>query len=195
MGNSIRNLDWHRHSLWYGADVTSWLSQQGKIILKKEIDECILICVRPFAIPWTVACQASLSMEFSREEYWSELPFPSLADLPNPGTEPVSPASPELAGGFFITVPPEINIHVSINTYKCIWKYVNLEISRNRNISVCSYQCCVNIKHDFIPGSPTLVHYHLDTSGLVPLLMCTFHNEKSGFPPSVFSLLNCLILV
>ena len=42
--------------------------------------------------PWTVACQASLSMGFSRQEYWSGLPFPSLGDLPNPGIEPESPA-------------------------------------------------------------------------------------------------------
>ena len=44
------------------------------------------------AIPWTVACQAPLSMEFSRQEYWSGLPFPSLGDLPDPGIEPRSPA-------------------------------------------------------------------------------------------------------
>ena len=43
-------------------------------------------------IPWTVACQASLSKRFSRQEYWSGLPFPSPGDLPNPGIEPVSPA-------------------------------------------------------------------------------------------------------
>ena len=41
--------------------------------------------------PRTVACQAPLSMEFSRQEYWSGLPFPSLADLPNLGIKPVSP--------------------------------------------------------------------------------------------------------
>ena len=42
--------------------------------------------------PWAVACQAPLSMEFSRQEYWSGLPFPSPGDLPNPGIEPRSPA-------------------------------------------------------------------------------------------------------
>ena len=41
---------------------------------------------------WTVAHQAPLSMEFSRQEYWSGLPFPSPGDLPNPGIEPMSPA-------------------------------------------------------------------------------------------------------
>ena len=45
-----------------------------------------------FATPWTVACQALLSMGFSRQEYWSGLPFPSPGDLPDSGIEPGSPA-------------------------------------------------------------------------------------------------------
>ena len=44
-----------------------------------------------FVTPWTVAYQASLSMGFSTQEYWSGLPFPSPGDLPNPGIEPRSP--------------------------------------------------------------------------------------------------------
>ena len=48
--------------------------------------------VRLFATPWTVAYQAPLSMGFSRQEYWSGLPFPSPGDLPDPGIEPWSPA-------------------------------------------------------------------------------------------------------
>ena len=51
-----------------------------------------LSCVWLFATPWTVAHQAPLSMEFSRQEYWSGLPFPSPGYLPNPGIEPGSPA-------------------------------------------------------------------------------------------------------
>ena len=59
-----------------------------------------------FATLWTVAHQAPLSMGFSRQEYWSELPYPPIGDLPNPGIEPVSPASPiYIAGGFFTTEP------------------------------------------------------------------------------------------
>ena len=45
--------------------------------------------------PWTVAHQASLSMEFSRQEYRSGLPFPPPGDLPDPGIKPVSPVAPE----------------------------------------------------------------------------------------------------
>ena len=47
--------------------------------------------VRLFATPWNVAYQAPPSMEFSRQEYWSGLPFPSPGDLPHPGIEPGSP--------------------------------------------------------------------------------------------------------
>ena len=55
------------------------------------------------ATPWTVALQGPLSVEFSRQEYWSELPFPSPVDLPNPG---IKPASPALASRFFTTESP-----------------------------------------------------------------------------------------
>ena len=54
-----------------------------------------------FATLWTVARQAPLTMVFSRQEYWSGLPFPPPEDLPDPGIKPVSPASLALAGGFF----------------------------------------------------------------------------------------------
>ena len=53
------------------------------------------------ATSWTVVSQASLSMEFSRQEYWSGLPFPSLGNLPNPGIEPISPLSPVSLGRIF----------------------------------------------------------------------------------------------
>ena len=52
----------------------------------------LLSCVRLYGTPWTEAYQAPLSMGFSRQEYWSGLPFPSPEDLPNPGIEPGSPA-------------------------------------------------------------------------------------------------------
>ena len=57
-------------------------------------EECVKLLSRVwlFAIPWTVAYKAPLSMEFSRQEYWSGVPFPSPGDLPDPGIEPGSPA-------------------------------------------------------------------------------------------------------
>ena len=63
------------------------------LILLKEVKVKSLSCVRLFATPWTVALQAPLSMGFSRQEYWSELPFPPPGDLPDPRIEPVSPAT------------------------------------------------------------------------------------------------------
>ena len=54
--------------------------------------------VQLFETPWTVAHEAPLSMGFSRQEYWSGLPFPPPGDLPDPRIELVSPASPEVEG-------------------------------------------------------------------------------------------------
>ena len=62
--------------------------------LQKHV--CSVVSVRLFATPWTAARQAPLSMGFSRQEYWSRLPFPPAGDLHNPDIEPVSPASPAL---------------------------------------------------------------------------------------------------
>ena len=56
--------------------------------------------------PWILACQAPPSMEFFRQEYCSELPFPTPGNLLDPGIEPMSLASPALTGGFFTTEPP-----------------------------------------------------------------------------------------
>ena len=66
----------------------------------------VLSCLRLFATPWTAVHQAPLSMEFSRQEYWSKLPFPTLGDLPDPGIKLVSLPTPVLAGQFFTTEPP-----------------------------------------------------------------------------------------
>ena len=86
-------------------------------------------CSRIRATPWTVAHQAPLSMEFSRQEYWSGLPFPSPEDLPDPGIEP---GSPILQADALTSQPPGktslrkkniyilicIFIHISIYLYK-----------------------------------------------------------------------------
>ena len=59
--------------------------------------------VSPSGTPWTVACQVPLSMEFSRQEHSSELPFPSLGDLPDPG---IKPGSPSLQADSLPSEPP-----------------------------------------------------------------------------------------
>ena len=73
-----------------------------KIVSESEYQS--LSRVRLLVIPWTVAHQAPLSMEFSRQEFWSGLPFPSPGDLPYPGTEPMSPV---LQADSLSSEPPE----------------------------------------------------------------------------------------
>ena len=69
--------------------------------------------------PWTVAHQAALSMGFSRQEYWSGLPFSSPGNLPDPGREPTPPV---LAGGFFTSEPPGKPINVA-KKYKIAFNF------------------------------------------------------------------------
>ena len=86
-----------------------------------------------FATSWTVAHQASQSMGFSRQEYWSGLPFLPPGDLPDAETEPVSPVSLALASRYFTMEPPgkpviymfmHVHVYVYINT--CIHLFVHL---------------------------------------------------------------------
>ena len=69
----------------------------------------MLSCVQLFATPWTITCQALLSLELSRQEYWSGLPFPPPGNLPHSEMEPVSLAYPALTGGFFTPAVPGTN--------------------------------------------------------------------------------------
>ena len=79
-----------------------------------------------FQPPWTVAPKAPLSMEFSRQEYWSGLPFPSLGDLPDPGIEPrspvlqvdSSPSEPTGVSGQVHTSSHQVRLRVSLQTHQ-----------------------------------------------------------------------------
>ena len=66
----------------------------------------VLSQVQLSVIPWMIACQAALFMEFSRQEYWSGLLCPTSGHLPDLRIEPASLASPAMAGRFFTTLPP-----------------------------------------------------------------------------------------
>ena len=87
---------------------------------------CMLSCVWLLATSGTVAHQTPLSMGFSRQEYWSGLPFPTPGDLPNPGTEPSSPASPALAGRFFTPAPPGRPVFSQVGDNKYETWFLNL---------------------------------------------------------------------
>ena len=69
----------------------------------KKVKVKLLSHVRLFVTPWTVACQAPLSMGFSRQEYWNELPFPSLGNLPDSGVKSRCTA---LQADFLLSKPP-----------------------------------------------------------------------------------------
>ena len=75
--------------------------QQATVQWDAKVKVKLLSCAQLFATLWTVDCQAPLSIEFSRQEYWSGLPFPTPGDLPNPGIESTSLMSPALACRFF----------------------------------------------------------------------------------------------
>ena len=95
-------LHFHRHSLSSG--LCHLLCQQSQSLSIRSSHAHMLSCfihVWLFATPWTVAHQAPLSMGFSRQEYWSGLPFPPPGDLPKPGIEPAPLMSSALAGRFF----------------------------------------------------------------------------------------------
>ena len=85
MGSQRVRHNWtHMHTYIYTHIYIIW--RKSKVKVKS------LSCVLLFVTPWTGAYQASPSMGFSRQEYWSGLPFPSPGDLPNPGIKPGSPA-------------------------------------------------------------------------------------------------------
>ena len=90
---------------------------------------CVLSRVQLFATPWTVVCQASLSMGLLRQEYGSGLLFPPSGDLSHPGIKPTSLVSPASTGGFFTTEPP--GKPPGLNT---LYKNVERPIFRRMNL-------------------------------------------------------------
>ena len=80
--------------------------------------------VQLFAVSWTVVCQAPLSMEFSRQQYWSGVTFPPPGDLPNPGIALVSPA---LAADSLPLAPPGKPLYLL--TYIFLFIYTSIKLS------------------------------------------------------------------
>ena len=95
--------------------------------------------VQLFATPWTVAHQAPLSMEFSRAEYWSGLPFPSPGDLPNPG---IKPKSPTLLMDSFTVWAQKINIYM----YVCVHIYTSFA---NKHSIIQPFEGWPGVHHHF----------------------------------------------
>ena len=90
---------------------------------------CMTSCVWLLVASWTVDRQAPPPREFSRQEYWSRLPFPTPRDLPDLGIEPTSLSSPALASKFFTTESPGkpyiyIYMYVCVCMYTDCWYYI-----------------------------------------------------------------------
>ena len=131
--------------------------------------------VRLFATPWSVACQAPLSMGFSRQEYWSAFPCPPPGNLPDPGIEPWSPVSSASL------VDPLLLNHQGTNT--CNWK-----------LSLCLVTWCM-VEPEY--GLKFILWVHGLTAGrtqsgsqaLAPALCVTIVSCQ-GFVKPLFSSLN-----
>ena len=83
MGWLIPACPWWKHPMEHYPCPLPELEVEVKVLVTQSCPT--------FVTPWTVACQAPLSMGFSRQEYWNGLPCPPAGDLPDPGVEPVSP--------------------------------------------------------------------------------------------------------
>ena len=120
---SLKSLDRSWRSIIKADGDIHWCSHCGKqsapqearhrvgcdpkaLLLGLCVHAHLLSCVQLFATLWSGACQASLFMEFSRQEYWSQMPFPTSGDLTNRGMKPASLVPPTLESRFFTTAPP-----------------------------------------------------------------------------------------
>ena len=103
-----------------------------------------------FATPWTIACKTPLSMEFSRQEYWSGLPFPFPGDLPDPGIEPRSPA---LQADALLSEPPGKPLYTYTKANKHGFDYCSLmeklEISQHKTSKFILFQNCFSCFRSF----------------------------------------------
>ena len=103
---------------------------------------------------WIVAGQIPLSMEFSKQEYWGGLPFPSPEDLPDQGIEPTSPVTPALVGGFFYCYATReapiscesasISLYTLVNVYSCPCGYLLVVANNVEHFFVCLLVSCMS---------------------------------------------------
>ena len=106
--------------------------------MKVKVKVKSLSHVQLFATPWTVAYKAPPSLGFSRQEYWSGLPFPSPGDLPYPGVEPVSPA---LQGDALPSEPPGKSLRVKQSGGQGSWSQISSGMHHSWELSCPCKDC------------------------------------------------------
>ena len=125
-----------------------------------HVHMCAHLCTI-LVTPWTVTRWVPLSMEFSRQVFWSELPFSTPGNLPNPGNKP---ASPSLTGEFFTTGPPVISISIALSIY--VQKSLACSSPRglkqsdtteqlNNSNNICNGICVAHKKNDIFSFAAT----------------------------------------
>ena len=135
------------------ACVSSLSPGQAFLLLLLSLFTHVQLC----AAPWTVAHQCPLSMEFSQNEYWSELPCPPPGDLPKPGIDPTSPAVPALQVDSLpishwgspwnpmVCSPPGSTVHGILRAWILEWVAISFSrgSSQPRNGTCISYVSCI----------------------------------------------------
>ena len=125
-----------------------WLCIYSKCSIKYVVVVLLISHIQLFATPWTIAHQAPLFMGFPRQEYWSELPFPSPWDLPDPEIKSTCPA---LDGRFFTTEPPgKPNKSWWAVIYKMRWKrgiqhFLDKHTWAQKLTNINYSQCCLGV--------------------------------------------------
>jgi len=136
---------------------------------------CAQLCLT-LLIPWTVAHQAPLSMRFSRQEYWSGLPCPTLVDLPDPEIELASLMSSALTGRYFTTSTTwEAQYRFIFYSYKSIPHFIVLHfIVLCRNCIIYKLKVCCNSA-----SSKSLSSIFQNTFAYFSVLVSQFGNSQN----------------
>ena len=152
----IESVDQRLHI--YGPPYT-WLSPIFKQNLKTftVIVVQLLSHVWLFVTPWPIACHIPLSMEFSRQEYWRGLPFPSPEDLPNPGIEVRSPA---LQADSLLSEPPRKPKNPGVGSLSLLWGVFMTQES-DRDLLHCR-RILYQLSYQGSPGSQYLFVRHFN---------------------------------
>ena len=158
------------HGSWKRSNSTAAVEKKLNIELPcARVPRCLYLCDSMDCITH----QAPLSVEFSRQEYWSGLPFLTPGDLPSPGIEPMSLQSPVWASSTLTTAPPgkllELSCVCMLSCFSCVW-LCNPRL-------LCPWHSQVNTGL----SCHALLQRILPTQGLNPLLLQLLHWQVGGF--------------